>query len=259
MPPLAPPDDPSRPGSARAARITTSRARLTLLVDEDEASAASPLGVTKTLHAHIDAIGAALSTWGEFREPVRVEVLGSTDIVLERAGSREAPWLRGVAERDRVTLVAPSLWDERCSVGRLVQLLKHELAHALTFQRTTREGTPRPVGLPFWFVEGLAQVAADELPPVHVRRTLGEHPASLLLLRPPRDLLAAMPATCYAASADAFRQWMEVFGHARLNAILTAARHGRPFAQAYERVIGAPIDRFEMEWTERAQAAAASE
>lgn len=173
-----------------------------------------------------------LQRWGRFVRPVTLHLAADATELRQRAPLPSLLDLRGLAWCDDVWLLAPHAWPEPPSDPAFANLVAHELAHVLWFQRTTPLGR-LPSYTPTWFREGFAVVASEGPPPAAGRRALCQEP--ILQAAFANDAaIADLGGICYQIAAQLFTQWWQDFGARGLSALCREMRGGRPFSDAFE-------------------------
>jgi hypothetical protein len=154
--------------------------------------------------------------------------------------------MRGWARRGAVDLQSPRTWSRgAASDEALGQILAHELTHCVLFE-TAGPGW-REQGIPYWFLEGMASVAAGE-------RHRGARPEAL---GAPPELLASDPRAVYATADRAFRDLLLQHGDLRVRRILDGLAAGHPFRAAFRDATGGSVGDFEAGVASRLLAVAA--
>lgn len=101
--------------------------------------------------------------WGILLRPVTLVIHPSheaLEVAVQRPGY---VWLRAWAQYDRIDLQSPRTWGVLPAGDREVrELLTHELTHCLMYQLSGSPTDWSLKGIPRWFSEGLASVAAAQ-------------------------------------------------------------------------------------------------
>jgi hypothetical protein len=200
------------------------------------------------------AAGARVARWGSFRQGIYVHLLPD-HAALEDAVERHGyPWLRAWAFGDQVLLQSPRTWNDAAppNDAELVELLTHELTHALMYQlmQTANDPAWAAEEPPLWFREGMASVTADQ----GRRRLSAAELAAWAVGHPGADLLRPDPAlyrdekdAVYAAAHRAFDLLVHISGEDAVRRVLQGVSSGASFAEAFRSVSGYALDEFERE------------
>ncbi len=194
--------------------------------------------VRAVLERQLDGIAATLARWGKFSRPVH---LTTTDDRNNLSVDQSQPWhnsLRGVATLDSVVILQPKLWVGVYAPNSLEELLLHELAHVLLFQRASADDAKTMPYFPTWFREGMATLVAEGSPDARWRRELGAHPQLDLLADADEELVAQHGDAVYRHAAILFALWMDLFGSSGLATLCRAMRKGHSFAAAHLKASG---------------------
>ncbi len=194
------------------------------------------------------AMGHALSRWGRFLRPVTVRTTEDRSALRHAAKATSAVLLCGLADLDSVTLLAPHRWLSAPAHHDLRDVLVHELAHVLLFQRCTPADRSTYAVLPMWMREGQASFAAEGPPSPNLRRTVAGYTNLAALVAANATALAAHGAACYTVATLVFAGWLECFGDRRLAALCGQMRRGLSFNQAHQRACGVDVASFEASW-----------
>ncbi|MGA8891953.1 MAG: hypothetical protein WB493_10315 [Anaeromyxobacteraceae bacterium] len=184
--------------------------------------------------------------WGALPATLALEV-HPTHAGLEQATGRTGnPWMRAWARTGSVDLQSPRTWTRgSASDDALLRILSHEITHCVLFEAAGREGRAR--GVPYWFQEGMASVAAGEHHEV-------AHPDAVTH---PGPFLRTDPKVAYGTADRAFRELLRRFGEPRVRRLLSLLGEGQAFAVAFRDSMGEPLDEFESELGRRLTAVAA--
>ncbi len=235
-------------GAVHTERVRAGGAVLELAV---EAGAASDAGDVRDALRH--ALDEVTRRWGPLRAPARLEVLADHEALEEAVGKRGFPWLRAWARYDVVYLQAPSSWGLLGGTGgALRELLAHELTHVAMYQRGADAGTWQRKRIPLWFREGMASVTANQGPRRpglrELARWMERHPDADPVLASD-ELYRTESAAVYAAAHHAFAFLEARYGAAAVGRVLDRMREAQHrFPQAFEEVIGIPLEAFEAEF-----------
>jgi hypothetical protein len=200
------------------------------------------------------AAGARVARWGNFREGIYVHLLPD-HAALEDAVDRHAyPWLRAWAFGDQILLQSPRSWNDVAPPNdeELVELLTHELTHALMYQlmQTANDPAWAAEEPPLWFREGMASVTADQgrrrLSVTELTAWTAAHPGADLL-RPDASLYRDEKDAVYAAAHRAFDLLVHIAGEEAVRRMLQGVSTGANFADAFRGATGYALDDFEHE------------
>src|SRR5437764_8642843 len=114
------------------------------------------------IEAGLLSAGPRLARWGTFRQGVWVRIFPDHKSLEDAVDRRGYPWLRAWAFGDQVLLQSPRSWspEGKAQDDDIVELLTHELTHALMYQ-LMQPATEPPWAQeepPLWFREGMASV-----------------------------------------------------------------------------------------------------
>jgi hypothetical protein len=185
----------------------------------------------------------AAAKWGPL--PLSITVtLHATHAELEAATGRLGnPWMRAWARIGTVDLQSPRTWSRgNASDAAMGQILAHELTHCVLFQALGRDGRAR--GIPLWFQEGMASVAAGE------HHSLARADA----VTSPVPLLSTDPRLVYGTADRAFRDLVLRFGERRVRLLLERLGEGRDFPAAFRDATGTTVAEFERDLSRRLSA-----
>jgi len=187
----------------------------------------------------------AAARWSSLPASVTLSI-HATHADLEAATGRAGnPWMRAWARAGSVDLQSPRTWSRgHASDEALTQILAHELTHCALFKATGRNGRAR--GIPMWFEEGMASVAAGER---HAQ-------ARADAVSNPAPLLRTDPALVYGTADRAFRELILHFGESSVRLLLTRLGEGRPFTVAFRDAMGVTLAEFERDLAGRLTAVA---
>jgi hypothetical protein len=206
--------------------------------------------VRSLLGRELDGMARVLSQWGHFRRPVRVATVHSQTELRAAAACPTDLQLHAIASLDGLLLLAPQAWSLPPASHAFEQVVLHELAHVLMFQRCAPVDATTAAYLPTWFREGMATVVAGGAPHPALRRSLADHPALDTLPTATDKQMTDDPDACYTAAALAFQTWMERFGNRKLSALCQAMRNGHRFGPAHERACGETEEAFLRDWVQ---------
>ena len=141
----------------------------------------------------------------------------------------------------------------------MVQLLAHEITHCVMFQAVGSEATWRNLGVPLWFQEGMASVAAGQDHGSAVLQTIwsmyggsavatSSRAAAMDPLVETGSVYQTDSDLAYATAHMAFRFLLEREGAERIHHIVSAMRKGTRFREAFERSTGIAVQDFEDEF-----------
>jgi hypothetical protein len=250
-------------GSARGGRppgatAAPGWARADLALSVGEIGLACPPGLEEELPrlaGLVRTAARAAGRWGRLRQPLELRVLADHAALEAAVGRPEHPWLRAWSFPDLVLLQSPRSWPEPPTDAQLLQLLTHELAHAVMYQAIQRtEAAAQPLERaesgepPLWFREGLASVTAGQGPlrpgPEWLRRWLAVLPARNPL-DPSAELIRTEKEAVYGAAHRAFERLLARVGDAGVLGLLARIREGSPFAEAFAASVGTSQRAFE--------------
>ena len=200
------------------------------------------------------AAGARVARWGSFREGVYVRLLPDHASLEDAVDRHGYPWLRAWAFGDQVLLQSPRSWspEGKAQDDDIVELLTHELTHALMYQ-LMQPATEPPWALeepPLWFREGMASVTADQgrrrLSTGELAAWVAEHPG-VDLLRPDAELYRLQKEAVYGAAHRAFDLLVRITGEDAVRTLLHRVSAGAAFADAFQAATGHALSEFEAE------------
>jgi hypothetical protein len=190
-----------------------------------------------------------LERWGGLRAPVTVRVAPTHD-ALERAVGRSGyDWLRAWAQYDDLIVQSPGSW---AGTDRDVdELVVHELAHCLLFQRAGTKETWASKRIPLWFREGMATVTAEQ----GLRFPSLEDLADWLLRSGELDVFAEAEALSqtaygqvYGLAFHAMRFLLRRYGDGAVTRTMEVMGAGGAFEAAFEQAVGLAPRRFEADF-----------
>lgn len=238
------PRAPGVGGRARVVDVAAGGARFRIVHGPEDAGAARLVAA-----ALADAAPRA-QRFGALAVPVTI-TLHPSHAALERAASREGySWLRAWARYETVELQSPRTFGLLgARRPRVAELLAHELAHCAMWQRAGDPQTWTYKGIPRWFTEGLASVAAGQEARHGDLATLArfydgaadrvEAPgAGADPLSDSEALYLGRAALVYGAAHHAFAFLVARYGDARVRAVLDGMGAGLGFASAFRAAIG---------------------
>ncbi|MBX7098119.1 MAG: hypothetical protein K1X89_10430 [Myxococcaceae bacterium] len=184
---------------------------------------------------------APLAEWGGLREPVEVLLAADHEALEGAVGRRHFEWLRAWATYRQVLLQAPTTWPPAgASDDDVRELLHHELTHCVLFQRARSPREHPGRGIPLWFREGMATVAAGQGKRFLTLEDLADRyaqPGPDPLLEP-QELERDDQAFLYGAAHHAFEMLLNQFGHARLEQLVDRLGEGLTFEAAFTAALG---------------------
>jgi hypothetical protein len=225
---------------------------------EDEAAAEQ---VVRAL----DAAVARTARWGGLAAPVTITI-HPTHEALEAAVRRPGfDWLRAWARYGRVDVQSPRTWRFLgASEAEVAELVTHELAHCVMYQRGSDEFGWASRGEPLWFREGLASVTAEQGyrrgtledlwrfyrtggaveagPPAPGDEAGGAAGADPIVN--PEALYRRRSGVVYDAAHHAFAFLLDRYGEARVRRVLALTAGGATFPDAFREAIGIDEDAF---------------
>ena len=239
-----------RPGELETVRV--GEVTFHLQYTSEDAGAAEQ--VKRSLERAVSAAGR----WGTLSVPVRVTI-HPTHQALETAVHHEGQaWLRGWARLASVDLQSPRTWTGGAATdAQMAQLLAHEITHCAMYQSVGGASSWQERAIPLWFQEGMASVAAGE-----EHRRAGREVVRRLLLEGAAAGSAASAAdplaergvlyrteadVAYATAHVAFRFLLQRHGDGGVRHIIERMREGVGFPEAFQKVVGAPVQEFEGE------------
>jgi hypothetical protein len=155
--------------------------------------------------------------------------------------------MRAWARAGAVDLQSPRTWSRGLATDEaLTQILAHELTHCVLFHALGRDGGPK--GIPTWFLEGMASVAAGE------RHTKAHADA----VSHPVRLLQSDPRLVYGTADRAFRDLVTRFGDSNVRLLLSRLGEGHTFPAAFRGAMGVTLAEFEDDLERRLSAVAIS-
>jgi hypothetical protein len=193
-----------------------------------------------------------LNRWGEFRELVKVYVLGDHQELEHATGRTNYPWLRAWARYGEVLIQAPHTWGLLAPTQSEVnELVLHELTHCLVYQLAAGPQDWSKKKIPLWFREGIAAFTAaqryrwptlDEL-----ARFYAAHPGQDPLLAGD-ELYREQSNFVYASAYYAFAFLRKRYGEGAIRELMYQMQQGASFPEAFERAIGISVDAFVREF-----------
>ncbi|HZZ83539.1 MAG TPA: hypothetical protein VFE30_03290 [Anaeromyxobacteraceae bacterium] len=217
---------------------------------------------------------ARLQRWGALSAPVTVTLYPSHE-AFEAAIYREGyGWLRAWARYDTIDLQSPRSWSLLVGPSQedVEELLTHELTHCVMYQQAGSEWSWPYKGIPLWFREGMASVAADQ---GHRRKSpefiygfyssssplagsgdgAGGEPQGGTAVRAngdpvsdPEPLYQSDQEVVYASAHWAFQFLLDRYGMERVRKVLDEMNAGRLFNAAFQGAIGIAPDEFESDF-----------
>lgn len=225
--------------------------RFTVVYEPEDAEAAAEVV------AAVKAGVGKVTRFASLRHPVTIAILPTHEALEEAARKDGLFWLKAWAWYDRVDLQSPRSWaDEGDRAQRLRDLVVHELVHCALFQTSASAWNFEKKGIPEWFQEGMAIVAAEE---VKVRpgvrelaafyeeadrtgppRRAGDPLASGDPLSSPERLPMRQTELVYGASRLAFQFLLDRYGEEKVKAVPRRMAEGTfaGFDPAFREVIG---------------------
>ena len=240
---------PRAPGVAvaetRMVDVDAGGARFRIVHGPDDAGAARLVAA-----ALADAAPRA-QRFGALAVPVTI-TLHPSHAALEGAASREGyPWLRAWARYATVELQSPRTFGLLgARRARVAELLAHELAHCAMWQRAGDAETWTYKGIPRWFTEGLASVAAGQEARHGDLATIARFyddaadragapgGAGADPLSDSEALVLGRAALVYGAAHHAFTFLVARYGDARVRDVLDGMGAGLGFPSAFRAAIG---------------------
>ncbi len=214
-----------------------------------------------------------LQPWGSLSVPVTITLHPSHE-AFEAAISREGyGWLRAWARYDTIDLQSPRTWSVLVGPSQkdVEELVTHELTHCIMYQQAGSEWSWPYKGIPLWFREGMASVAADQ---GHRRKspefiysfyasstplagsgdgTAGAHGVTEVRqngdpVSDPEPLYQGDQEVVYASAHWAFQFLLDRYGMDRVRHVLDEMNKGRLFSVAFQNAIGLAPDEFEADF-----------
>jgi hypothetical protein len=208
--------------------------------------------------------------WGALSLPVLV-TLHPSHAALEAAIHREGyGWLRAWARYATIDLQSPRTWSLAGGTdAEVMELLAHELTHCAMYQTAASEWSWPGRGIPLWFREGMASVAAGQeykrARPEAIwrfyRDTAGSGDGLAAgglageLARPagdpltdPEPLYPGDSEVVYGTAHWAFRFLLDRYGEERVRRIVAGMGQGLPFGESFQAAIGIPAAGFEQDF-----------
>lgn len=243
---------------ARADTFAAGGHRFTVVYEPEDAEAA-----VEVVAAVQEGV-AKITRFASLRRPVTIAILPTHEALEEAARADGLFWLRAWARYDRVDLQSPRSWPDGADARRLRDLVVHELVHCALYQTAGGDWSFDKKGIPEWFQEGMALVAADEArvrpgvrelaafyeeadrsgPP----RRPGEPVASGDPLATPERLPMRRTEFVYGASRLAFQFLLDRYGEERVRAVPRLMGEGwlvgKGFDTAFREVIGLTPEAF---------------
>ncbi len=254
--PRAPADGVGRP---RFLDVAAGGARFRIAYGPEDAGEARRVAAALALAAPRAQRFAALAA------PVTI-TLHPSHAALEHAASRPGyPWLRAWARYATIELQSPRTWGGLGGLvgarrGRVVELLAHELAHCAMWQRAGDAQTWLYKGIPRWFTEGLASVAAGQDDRQRGLAELARFYDSAGAtssaggaggadpLSESEALYLGQAELVYGAAHHAFAFLVARYGDARVRAVLDGMGAGLAFPSAFRAAVGIEPAAFEAEF-----------
>jgi len=243
---------------SRAESFEAGGHRFHLLYEAEDAEAAAEVAA-----AIREGVGR-VTRFAALRRPVTIALLPSHEALEEAARRDGLFWLRAWARYDRVDIQSPRTWPDGGDARRLRELVVHELTHCALYQTAGGDWSWALKGIPEWFQEGMAIVAAEETrvrpgvrelwafyeeadragPP----RRAGDPVAAGDPLAHPEQLPMRHTDFVYGASRLAFQFLLERYGEERVREVPRrmgqGALFGRTFDAAFREVIGLAPEAF---------------
>jgi hypothetical protein len=254
------------PDAGRSQTVTVGAAAIRLEYrPEDEASA-------QLVAQALEGAVPRAQRWGRLRAPITI-FIHPTHEALEAAVHRDGyAWLKAWARFGTIDLQSPRTWSLLFGVDRrqVEELLAHELTHCVMYQAAGSEWSWQYKGIPLWFREGMASVAAGQ-----GHRREGPEPVWRFYARatavpgsgdgatgggppPPRPkgdpitdpdpLYQTDEELVYDAAHLAFQFLLDRYGDERVARLLAVMGDGHLFNTAFEAAIGIPAEAFEAEF-----------
>ncbi|ABS25598.1 hypothetical protein [Anaeromyxobacter sp. Fw109-5] len=225
-------------GGSRVLDVAAGGARFRIVHDAADARAARLVA---------DALAEAApraQRFGALAVPVTI-ALHPSHAALERAASRPGyPWLRAWARYATVDLQSPRTWGLLgARRARVAELLAHELAHCAMWQRAGDAQTWMYKGIPRWFTEGLASLAAGQAERHGDLAALAGYYAGVAgggadPLSESEALYLGRAEVVYGAAHHAVAFLVARYGEARVRAVLDGMAAGRGFPSAFREGVG---------------------
>ncbi|BDG07143.1 hypothetical protein [Anaeromyxobacter paludicola] len=215
-----------------------------------------------------------LRPWGALGAPVTITLYPSHE-AFEAAIYREGyGWLRAWARYDTIDLQSPRSWSLLVGPSQkdVEELVTHELTHCVMYQLAGSEWSWPYKGIPLWFREGMASVAADQghrrKDPEFIYRFYvsssplsgsgdgaGGEVAAPTAVRPngdpvsdPEPLYQSDQEVVYASAHWAFQFLLDRYGMDRVKHLLDEMNRGKLFNAAFQSAIGIAPDEFESDF-----------
>lgn len=202
--------------------------------------------------------------WASLPEAVEIRIHPTHD-ALEQAVQRHGyDWLRAWARYDTIDVQSPRTWSVfGASDAEVLELVTHELTHCAMFQSSAGQRDWPHKGIPLWFREGMASVAAEQgyrrAPPEAIWRFYrgaggidggggGDAGARGDPVSDPEPLYQQDSDVVYAAAHWAFQFLLDRYGEERIREVLQRMHDGRLFGAAFRDAMGIPVDGFEAEF-----------
>lgn len=217
------------------------------------------------------AVAAPRATrFGTLSLPVLVTIHPS-HAALEAAVHRDGyGWLRAWARYATVDLQSPRTWSlAGGGDAEVMELLAHELTHCALYQTAASERSWPSRGIPLWFREGMASVAAGQeykrARPEEIWRhyrdaagsgdgiRAGGHAGEPARpagdpLTDPEPLYQEHSEVVYGAAHWAFRFLLDRYGEGPVRGIVEGMGQGRQFGESFQDAIGIPAAAFERDF-----------
>ncbi|MGV3621068.1 MAG: hypothetical protein ACO1OB_09635 [Archangium sp.] len=190
-----------------------------------------------------------LRRWGGLEKRVTVYVVSTHDTLESAVHRRGFGWLRAWARYDDVIFQAPATWNASDEV--LKQLVLHEVTHCLLFQRSASEADWTKKHIPLWFREGMAIFTAGQQPLYpsfeDTKSWLAANPDFDVFIDG-EDLSEDYYQPVYGFALHAFTFLTQRFGEERIVQLMAIMRGGDEFADAFEKAMGMPLERYEKDF-----------
>jgi hypothetical protein len=234
-------------GNAPAGSLPRSLESLALGATQVELHGGGDTAVTDQVRRVLPSAVRAAARWGALPASVTVTVHATHEGLEAAAGRSGTPWMRAWARDGAVDLQSPRTWSRGLATDEaLTQILAHELTHCVLFHALGRDGGQK--GIPTWFLEGMASVAAGE------RHTKAHADA----VSHPVRLLRSDPRLVYGTADRAFRDLVTRFGDSNVRLLLSRLGEGHTFPAAFRGAMGVTLAEFEDDLERRLSAIAIS-